>query len=519
MLRIREVGHGGISRDKPSRDIPPNYVQEAHNVTCAGGTMNVSWGTELVATPPEAIKHLQAVNDARVIRSLLLISDTKAYSWQGGSIVDITTNPQVPVPAEETMTSDEIGGIAIWGWHGDAPHYWTPPNNGQEEYLPWDATDSWKVKNNVARVIRTYKNFIVAGHVDLNNVEHPRMIRWSESVTDTYTLPSWEVLPENDAGFVTLEDLPTGVIDMHVLGDALIIYGKTSAYMMQHVGGTFVMRFQHLDNLKGCAGTGLVMPFLNYHLVVSTEDIYVHNGGVPKSIVDEKLRQVIFASISEDTLKYSYLVKNDQLQEIMFCVPKGGDPFASYAFVFNYEKNTWTTRDLPPSYHAASTITPSCIGGSCPEWDTLADGLTWDSWSGTWAGSGGVNSDVVEVIMATTTPELRQCKCGAGEFTPPLIERIGLDISEDYNTQHTLQTVYPAIGLAPALVQVGAQDAQGGSVRWSKAQLFDPAVDKKLDVRGDNLTGSLWSYRIYSDVPSLFEFSGLELETSPAGKD
>ena len=121
--------------------------------------------------------------------------------------------------------------------------------------------------------------------------------------------------------------------------------------------------------------------------------------------------------------------------------------------------------------------------------------------------------------MSTSVTDLQQRKDGLGTFSAPLIERIGIDMSNDYRRQQTIQTVYPEITGAPAMVQVGVQDHQGGGVRWSVAQLFDPTSDKKLDVRGDNLTGSLFSYRIYSDVPSLFEFAAIELEYVEAGRD
>lgn len=521
MIRIREVGHAGISADKPPRDVPPQFVQKAHNITVAGGTLNADWGFQKITDTAEQITHLQPISDARIIRSLLLLSDTKAYSWHGGTILDITTNPLVAPPDGDRVTSDEIGGIAIWGWHGDAPRYWSPPQGGNEQYLPWSASETWSDKLLTAKVVRTYKNFIVVGHVDDGNtgIEQPRKVMWSESVTDTLTLPYWDVTTDNDAGFVTLEDLPAGVIDMHVLGDTLIIYGSTSAYMMQYVGGAYIMRFQHLPNLKGCAGTGLVIPFLGMHFVVSTEDVYVHSGGTTESIVDEKIRQLIFDSVKDTTFDHAYLVHNVQLQEIWLCMPIGDDTFCSIAYAWNYEKNVWTTRDLPASVHAASGVTPACLDGHCPEWDTLPVELEWGSWVNSWAETGGINSDVVELLLAKTDSTLHQRKTGLGDFTPPLVERVGIDLSDDYRTQHTIQTIYPSITDGVALVQVGVQAAQGSGIHWSKPQRFDPYLDKKLDVRGDNLTGSLWCYRVYSEERSLFQFSGIEIETVPAGKD
>ena len=261
------------------------------------------------------------------------------------------------------------------------------------------------------------------------------------------------------------------------------------------------------------------MPFLNYHFVISDNDIYVHSGGEAKSIIDEKLRQFIFGSIDDNAMNYAFLGINVQFKEIYFCYPKQGETIASLALVWNYEHNTWTSRDIQPSYHSASAITPSCLDGLCPTWDTL-DTLyeNWQVWAGTWAGSGGLQSEILEMVFATNTPSLVQRKTGVGTFTPPLIERLGLDLG-DYNEQFTLLTAYPAISRAPALVQIGIQDAEGHPVRWSAPQLFDPTTSKKLDLRGDQLTGSLFSYRIYSEDPSLFEFSGLELDAVPAGKD
>lgn len=516
MYRISGVGDGGISADLPDRDVDPQFVREAHNVTAAGGTLRVSYGFEDVADTPEQIFHIQPIDDARKPRSMLLIAENKVYDWDGATIKNITTNSITPPTPGDKWSSSQMGGMALFTHHGDTPRVWSPPAGGVEQYLPWSATETWKDKAYTAGVIKNYKNFIVVAHTNIGGTEAPRMVRWSASVSDTYTLPYWDPAPENDAGFAELADLSTGIIDMLTMGDSLVIYGSDTAYMMQWVGGTYIHRFQKLKHIPGIIGKNMALPVLNSHFVIGQTDIYLHSGGLPTSIVDKRIRRTIFNALSDDRIQHSFLVKNWQLDEIWLCIPKDTDN-AVMCFAWNWKTNTWTTRDIPASKFAASGVTPSCIGGGCPTWDTIAY-PTWDSWPGSWGVSGGTLSNSPEVLFAGIDHKLHQRRDSYGVFTPSKIERIGIELG-NYEEEYTLLSAYPSLEGSPAKVQIGIQKTEGGAVKWSKPQLFTPGVTKKIDLRADNLTGSLLSYKIYSEVPSVFEFSGLEMRFSRSGKD
>lgn len=525
MYELRDVGHGGMSQDLPDRDTEAKYVKIARNVTAEGGMMRVSCGFEKVADTDEPIIHMQELNDAREPRNLLLIGQTKAYGWNGTHILDVTQDPLIAPLKKDKWSSAEIGGMLIFTHHHETPRIWNPITHDQEQYLHWDATRTWHDKNFTAGLVATYKNYIVMGGGQEAGREYPRMIRWSASVTDSYTIPHWNPLPSNDAGSVELDDLATGVLDMLQLEDGLIIYGSHTAYLMQWVGGTFVHRFQRLDDIAGILDTGMAINVNDMHFVVGQTDIYVHNGRSPKSIVDEKLRYTIFDQLNDKTVKHSFLVKNWQMEEIWLCMPEEGEEYATKAYAWNWITNTWTEREIPPSLDAESAISPACkhvVTGAthpCPVWGNLTH-PTWEDWPATWAESGGERRDIPEVIFATTDNKLVQRMDGEGKYYEPLIERTGLQIG-DYEKQYTLQTVYPMIEVTHAFVQIGVQLAETHKVQWGKARRFDPDLDKKLDIRGDNLTGSLFSYRVFAkdDDPSVFQFSGLELEFAPSGRD
>lgn len=521
MLRITDVGRGGLSLDLPDRDIEPNMVNVAINVTAVGGMLSATTGFELASNLTSEIKHLQSVNDAREARVMVCLGDTKAYNWAGASLKDITDGDLVPLDPNDKWSSCELGGMVFFTHHKDHPRAYVP-NQALIQYMPWNADSSWKDKEFTGSVIASYKNFLVMGHLDEAGEERPRRIRWSASVTDEYTIPYWEPKSTNDAGAVSLGDLSQGVIDMEQLGDSLVIYGADTAYLMQWVGGDQVMRVQRLPSIPGCIRKGMALQVNNVHFVVGQTDIYLHNGGEPTSIADERIRNTVFNGMTDTKRDAMFIVKNWQMQEVWLCLPHKDETIASYALVWSWVSNTWTSRELPGNaWCGTSGTSPACTDEDgftkCYTWDTIPY-KNWNSWPGTWAGANGNLSDMPELLISIQGRKLFQRKEGIGDTYLPMIERTGLQVGE-YNETYTLLTAYPSIEKAPALIQVGVQTTEGGPVKWSKESSFTPGEDKKIDVRGDNLTGCLLAYRIYSTEPSLFDFTGLEVDVRSNGKD
>ena len=81
----------------------------------------------------------------------------------------------------------------------------------------------------------------------------------------------------------------------------------------------------------------------------------------------------------------------------------------------------------------------------------------------------------------------------------------------------TITRIYPLVnGTAPIQIRVGSQQQAGGPVKWAgDFRTFLPSKDRKIDVR---TTGELHAYEIKSKSGEYFDFTGMDIEFTPAGQ-
>jgi len=142
-------------------------------------------------------------------------------------------------------------------------------------------------------------------------------------------------------------------------------------------------------------------------------------------------------------------------------------------------------------------------------WEDMVD--DWDAIPDDWASYG--TSDQVEdefpTLVAFGFPNRnREDRAFVGRDNIA-IGGMGVNI--------TVTRVYPLFfdGSGAVMVRVGAQDYVNGPIRWKPAVEFNPATDRKIDVR---VTGELIAYEVYSESDTTWQFGGMDLEWTPAGR-
>jgi hypothetical protein len=272
----------------------------------------------------------------------------------------------------------------------------------------------------------------------------------------------------------------------------------------------------------------------------------VFDGNIVKSIMEGKIRSHLRANISMEYYYNSFALSNLNYKEIWFCIPTGGNEYASLAYIYNWEEGTWAIRDLP------SDLTYATFGSKSEgpiTWNTfygLADYEEWSETVGDWSSN---DETWQEVQNLATWPswEDYELPWGATTFSPfddtvigciesgdirdldvsnygyfvgdeskpnTLIERTDLSL-EGLEIVTTVTAVYPKItGSSPVRITFGSQDFKGAPVRWKNPKTFDPTSNRKLDVR---TTGSLHAWRIESIDHGQFTISGMDVEYSING--
>ena len=152
------------------------------------------------------------------------------------------------------------------------------------------------------KVLLPYKNFLVAMGVSENGGFQPNTVWWSDATAlaslevtvDGGGPPSWDYESPATLSGKSEVGLGDGAITWGAeLNENMIVYTEGSATAMSLVGGTFVMQFRRLFN-KGCADLHLAAEFNNMHMVLSSEQIYVHDGSTVKLIAKDRVEDEFF---------------------------------------------------------------------------------------------------------------------------------------------------------------------------------------------------------------------------------
>ena len=182
--------------------------------------------------------------------------------------------------------------------------------------------------NTLCKVIKPFRNFLIALHITKSGVVSPHMVKWSHSA-DPGTLPSsWdETDATKDAGEFELTDIETGLIrDGLALGNRFYIYKDSATHMMQHIGGQFIFHVEPFLLASGILAADCVSMLPNGlgHFVATGDDIVIHDGARSQSILNKKWRRFLSNDIDSTNFRRSFTLVNRKEQECWLCYPEVG---------------------------------------------------------------------------------------------------------------------------------------------------------------------------------------------------
>jgi hypothetical protein len=218
------------------------------------------------------------------------------------------------------------------------------------------------------------------------NRVHQDGVWWSHPTEGEGVDVTWQdANPLAQSGWNFLGGSGGPIVDAKQLRDSFIIYRESSVWQMTNVGGVFVMKFQELFNDAGILGLDCILEVEGEHIVIGQSDVYRHNGVRKQSIIDEVMREELFATINPNHYDKVFIVGDYKHNQAWVCVPSiakehrkvGGaaDQSCDVAFVYDWVGNTWTKRDIPNLTTSIFTIL------SLPAEDNTWGGGEWGhSW-------------------------------------------------------------------------------------------------------------------------------------------
>ena len=420
---IKQVGAIGVIRDLSTHEIPDNAWTDAKNVRFLDGNAVQFFGHgQVYGTPAAAPQHVIPVQISGARYWIYLTAAlAKAVTNSGGSTVvtDIThATPRTGVVNQWTSTS--LSGIPIVnvGDTSKVPMYWDLNiANKFVDLTAWPA-------NTYCKSLRAYKNFLVALNVTKASGAKPFMVKWSHPA-DPGALPvSWdETDTTKDAGETDLAEGGDPIIDGLQLRDSFMIYKESSVWRMDYTGGQQVFKFSKVLGISGALNCNCIVEVDGFHVVLTNQDVIVHDGQSGTSVLDKQTRRDLFASIDATSSDKCFVFKNPFFNEVFICYPSVGNTVCNKAMVWNYKDKTVSFREVPNLNHAALGAVDNSLNSTFD-----SDSLPFDADLSLFDSSDFVPS-TARVMMASADTKLFMLDSSAswdGALPSAYLERRGL---------------------------------------------------------------------------------------------
>jgi len=525
------AGEAGIVKDIAPHELPPLTWSDGENVIFRDGKV----------TRRDGQIQKYAGNLTRVYYVQLAYTPTNVFwiyagnnnlsATNGGQHADITrlSGNYAQLDYNRLWDGGMFQGIPVLTNGKDIPQAWTTVSltNRMVNFPAWPV-------GYVARVMRPFKNFLVAMYISRGGNTYPNMILWSDAADPGSMPTTWDVAdPNNLAGERDLVDeYPGGIRGALALRDILIIYKDNAVWGMQFIGGTQIMRTYQILGGIGMLGAHCVATIDKgqKHVFATSDDLIVFDGQSSASVLDKKWKKYLAANIDATTGERSFVIAREKTTEVWFCYPETGNEFPNVALIWNWADGTVSHRNLGVPLSSAA-VGPVIDSGD--PWDL--DTTTWDTDTTIWdaANFRPANFDILAAVPSILSAPLESSmmlqlevsqQYVGGEYSA-YVERTDLAIGgqnpdgslkADFEMRKLAKRIWPHIEGSPVQIQLGAREYVDEStpIIWDVAQTFTPGVDKYLDF---TVNGRFISVRVQSDIAGVWKFEGYNMEIEPLG--
>jgi len=536
-IPVRRLGAAGIVTDMNPADLEdPSVFTAGVNVRFRNGRVSRGPIPRTVHTLDFEPGHALAIppSSGGYDEVVMVAADFSAVKRLNGDLLeDLTPVGQEAASEGTPITSCFLGGVSYINRDTHAPIYKAPGDSAYQTLPAWP--DGYRCK-----VLRSYKDQLIALGVTKAGAYYPTMVKWSDLSSFGAPPGSWDpTSTTNSAGENIVNEMQHTIVDGLALRNSFIIYCTNSVWQMDYVGGDFIYQFTKLFDESGVISPNCVVQVGGQHFVFDRNDIYVHDGIQPRSIADAKVREFVFDALDTARSYLCFVSHDARLSEIRFCYPSS-DRLVGWhnpttgcnrAAVFNYANGTWTFYDMP---NVTGACRSALISGN--SWETDQEVL-WDDAQGLFLSSEGDESQHMlfvgrsDASMGLSAPRLYGLDLVTGgslpqpiepeAVKPAFVERTGLDLDNlgKNLTQYThLQAIWPQLSVEnppDAYWQFGANDLVNTEPAWSDEMPFDPRSESKIDI---NEAGKYLAYRFGVRGTGDFSLSGFDVQLVIRGR-
>lgn len=499
VVEINDLASIGQINDIAPYMLPPEAWTLAENVRYNKNAVEVLAGWEQIFGPPGVAPHFALPVKSTSQTWWLYVSLTKGYVYDGNTHTNITRQTaavDVDYTANETSNWNGIvfGGVPILNNGTDVPQYWASYSTATKlAALPnWPSTLR-------AAVIRSFGSYLMAFNITDSGTNYPHLVQWSNPAAPGTVPTSWAYgNPATEGGRKDLPDVNSGfILDAMQLGSTMYVYKERSIWKVNYIGGQYIFSWDTFLADVGILAPRCVCydPTGTKHVVATQDDIIVHNGNTPQSILTDKQRVTVFASINRDALNAAFMFLNKAKDEVWFCYPEAGQTIPTRALIWNGKKGVGAI-----SFVSGITFRNAVLGD--------VEGISEETWAdGTdlWSNDTGAWSQIFRQKIILSSPDntkFYQLDKGItrdGVAFGATLQREDLGVIgrkrdggpiNDFKQMKMVDSVWPKLDGAEVRVRVGFRDFVDGPLTWQDYTTFNPDTDMWVNtIVNENLPG------------------------------
>ena len=347
---------GGLNRDLPPEELPPDTWSDVDNIQFYDGLAEKSGGDDSVmedasfTDEPVYLYPYTLTSGFNEVGGWLYHAGAPStvgkWFWIN-SVTKVHTNITPTLPAWGPFASKLSPSVCELNRHvfvadgGANGYYFDSTAPAVMTALPgYPAT---------VKVLRAHGNHLFALRaMPIGGAagDEQRVVRWSDAAPAGGVPATFVPAVGNQAGSVELSE-GGAIMEGASLRRDFFIYGEHATWAASYVGGLAVYSFRPVFTDFGCMAKDCVAHLPEGHVVLTRDDVIFHDGARAQSIVNGRMRKEIFGGMYPGSDPYCYAVYVPHRREVWVCVPRHADANeVTMAYIWDIEGDQWGQRDL-----------------------------------------------------------------------------------------------------------------------------------------------------------------------------
>lgn len=534
VISLRDIGRYGVVRDLAEHSIPPEAWSTARNVAFIDGYITRSLGEIQVEGEP-TVNPYYVFPAPTVDAAYWCYTDTnKVYAVAGGvhsnitrqtAAVDVDYNGGV----YDKWNGGWLNGVLVLNNSGvDAPQQWMPMSVATKLTALANFTTTG-VTTLRAKVIRPFRNFLIALYIVKDGNAFPTMVKWSHPADPGNVPSSWDAADTTKiSGESTPGTTPGFLVDCKPLGIANMLYKEDAVIRMERIQTNDIFGFTEISDRTGLAGQDCAQTLKPGQQVFLTTDAdaVVTDGRSIESITDKKVRRHLETSIDQNQIAKAFIVVDYAKRQVMICYPRVGSLQCNEMAVWDMRDATWVFRDLTQTLDIKTGFYDQTQ--SLRRWSDMT-ATPWSAMNEPWDVRAFAVGAYKLIGGFNVADQLREVNRGyqlGGQGYLSYVERYGLGLGQDregrpradFTRIKLVRKIRPLIQAPQPVnmqIQVGAQEYPHGPVTWQGPHVFNSASDRFMDF---NIAGRLNAIRFLTSDEVDWRLYGYDIDIEPMGE-